>query len=415
MATLGACSLWPRAAPAPSAAQPPVVTASVSHAGASAFASDGPKSEPVALVVAPAPKELIVADEAGLSAYLWDGSAKRTLSAGSTLHPRWFDTNGVVALAVDAPAAPGATATPARSSRDLARGARLERISLVDGTRRVLAQLPPFTCVGPAQPTGEARPGAGEPVSLGVQTTSEFKVDALKQVACLDLMDRNTNMATLGMRVRVDLSTGKVMRWMTLGAEDCPLPGDVLPGVPADDDVCNTVLAGAPSSFDPSPEGALQPLEGREGSAHPDPAKSAETSFPFGFDDERVTQLDALGKPAGKVTVEGYEVELASPSGRWLLLGGDPEEGDYMYRRLVLLDRQSGELFALQSTAGAFPKPLKVQGKRLRTPVRGASLLQFEADVRWLGDSAESELLVLGDLLVRPGDRAFSVAGELTF
>jgi len=182
---------------------------------------------------------------------------------------------------------------------------------------------------------------------------------------------------------------------MTLGAEDCLLPSDVLSGVPDEDDVCNAVLSGAPPSVARAPEGTVRP------------------PYPYGFDDERVTQLDAAGKATAKVSIEGYEVELTSPSGRWLLLGGDPEEGDYMYRRLVLLDRQSGELFALQSEPGAFPKALKPQGKRLRTPIRGAVRLQFEADVRWLGDSAESELLVLGEVLVRPGERAFSIAGEL--
>lgn len=397
MATAGGCSLWPRATPAP--AQAPVVTESVSHAGASAFASDGPTSAPSVEVVVPAPRELIVADQAGLSAYQWDGSGKRTVSAGSTLHPRRFDASSVLALAVD-------------SGRDLAGGARLERISLLDGTRRVLAQLPPFACgTPPVAPTPEgvpppaaAQPGPGgvEVATLDVQTTSEFKVDAAKQVACLDLMDRNTNLATLGMRVRVDLTSGKVMRWMTLGAEDCQLPADVLPGVPEDDDVCNAILQGAPPA-----------LEARGDAAQSAPSAPLSTPYPFGFDDERVTQLDAAGKATAKVSIEGYEVELASPSGRWLLLGGDSEEADYMYRRLVLLDRQSGELFALQGEPGPFPKALKAQGKRLRTPIRGAARLQFEADVRWLGDSAESELLVLGELLVRPGERAFSVAGEL--
>jgi hypothetical protein len=392
------------------------VTASVSHAGASAFASDGPTSEPVVQVAPlPAAHELIVADAAGLSAHLWDGSSKRMISPGSTLHPRWYDAESVVALAVD-------------SGHDLSAGARLERISLRDGTRRVLAKLPPFACAAavrlpvegqPASPAAVASTESAasahiEPVGLDVQTTSEFKVDHVKQVACLDLMDRNTNMATLGMRVRVDLASGKVLRWMTLGAEDCQLPADVLAGVPPDDDVCNTLMQYVPpTSAIPSRED--EPLASTPADASSAVAAPAAVQLPFGFEDERVTQLKAGGKPIAKLSLEGYEVELASPSGRWLLLGGDPEEGDYMYRRLLLLDRQTGELFAVQHEAGAFPKPLKAQGKRVRTPVRDASLLQFEADVRWVGDSAESELLVIDDLLVRPGERAFSVAGELAF
>jgi hypothetical protein len=161
----------------------------------------------------------------------------------------------------------------------------------------------------------------------------------------------------------------------------------------------------------------------------PPPPPPATVEYGFGFEDERVTQSAVSshaeeprasavnGKPQLTAALEGYEEEQVSPSGRWLLLGGDPEEGDYMYRRLVLLDRSTGELFPVRSEPGTWPSPLKASGKRktVRTPVAQAVLLDFEADVRWIGDSAENELLVIHDLLVRPGERSFSVVGELAF
>jgi hypothetical protein len=280
---------------------------------------------------------------------------------------------------------------PKRGS-ELSGGARLEQISLVDGKRSTLAELPPFSCVPTQKPANDA--AAPEPVRLDVQTTSDFQVDADKGVACFDLMDRNTNLATLAVRVRVDLSSGQVTRWLTLGAEDCQLPADVLSAVPPEDDVCNGVM-----QYD----------------APPPPPTTVE--YGFSFEDERVTQPGASNKPQLTAALEGYEEEQLSPSGRWLLLGGDPEEGDYMYRRLVLLDRSTGELFPVRAEPGTWPAPLRASGKRktVRTPVTQAVLLDFEADVRWIGDSAENELLVLHDLLVRPGERSFSVVGELAF
>jgi len=415
LAALAGCASL-RGAPPPVAPSTPV-TASVSHAGASAYASDVVASEPAAQPVrAPLRHELVVADAQGLSGHAWDGSSSRVISAGPTLHPRWFGPDKVLALA------------PKRGS-ELSGGARIEQISLVDGTRRTLAELPPFSCVPATNPANNAgasdlrsraeEPSASTPQRLDVQTTSDFQVDADKRVACFDLMDRNTNLATLAMRVRVDLASGQVTRWVTLGAEDCQLPADVLPAVPPEDDVCNGVM-----QFD----------------APPPPPTTAE--YGFGFEDERVTQSSvgarteepraqstvgsraeeprastASSKPQVTAALEGYEEEQVSPSGRWLLLGGDPEEGDYMYRRLVLLDRSTGELFPVRAEPGTWPAPLRASGKRksVRTPVTQAVLLDFEADVRWIGDSAENELLVLHDLLVRPGERSFSVVGELAF
>jgi len=352
----------------------------VSHAGANAYASDVAGSESTALPAAPAPArhELVVADAQGLSGHSWDGSSTRVISTGPTLHPRWFGADHVLALA------------PKRGS-ELSGGARLEQISLVDGKRSTLAELPSFSCVPAKKPEGNAP--APDPVRLDVQTTADFQIDGDKHIACLDLMDRNTNLATLAVRVRVDLSSGQVARWLTLGAEDCQLPADMVAGVPPEDDVCNTVM-----QFDPPP-----------------PAATA--AFGFAFEDEQVTEAGTNGKPQPTATLEGYEEEQVSPSGRWLLLGGDPEEGDYMYRRLVLLDRSTGALFPLRGEPGSWPAALKPAGKRktVRTPIQQAVLLEFEADVRWIGDSAESELLVIRDLLVRPGERSFSVVGELAF
>ena len=103
------------------------------------------------------------------------------------------------------------------------------------------------------------------------------------------------------------------------------------------------------------------------------------------------------------------------PSGRWSVLRGDVEEGDYIHARLLLLDRDKGELFRIAESR-SWPPPLRPKGKhglpQIKTPVATIDVIG-ESDVRWLGSSAESELLVVDSLVVKPGHYAFSVDGEI--
>jgi hypothetical protein len=114
----------------------------------------------------------------------------------------------------------------------------------------------------------------------------------------------------------------------------------------------------------------------------------------------------------------GYGVESGfdeSPSGRWSVLRGDVEEGDYIHARLLLLDRDKGELFRIAESR-SWPPPLRPKGKhglpQIKTPVDTIDVVG-ESDVRWLGSSAESELLVVDSLVVTPSHGAFSVDGEI--
>ena len=51
------------------------------------------------------------------------------------------------------------------------------------------------------------------------------------------------------------------------------------------------------------------------------------------------------GNPVLKIPE--YSPETSSPSGRWVVLGGDVSEGDYIHRNLVLLDRAKGDIYPL--------------------------------------------------------------------
>jgi hypothetical protein len=60
---------------------------------------------------------------------------------------------------------------------------------------------------------------------------------------------------------------------------------------------------------------------------------------------------------------------------------------------------------------------LRAEGKQkvphIKTPREDTVPVVGETDVRWLGTSAESEQLIVGDLVVRPGQFAFHVEGEV--
>jgi hypothetical protein len=338
------------------------------------------QAEPKAPAVADpdADAEIIVGSQRGLEAWRRDGSGHRLVSKGSARHPRWLDDGAVLVL------------RPVNED-DLAKGARLEKITLADGKRARVAKVPPFAYGAPD--AGAAAPDADVipeiPFGLALQDPSDFTVDRSGHVACLVLMDRNINMADVVVGMRIDLATGDVLRHLEVGKETWEPPAGVALG-----DAERCTPKEAPAAPDPDP-----------------------TSFRFAFDNEQVVERTPGAAAAPRLRLPGYSAEAGSPSGRWQVLGGDVEEGDYIHRSVVLLDRASGEVFPIRAAPGPWPAPLRPAGKkgppRLRTPIGHTAEAVGETDLRWLGRSAASELLIVDALVVRPGGRAFSVKGEI--
>jgi hypothetical protein len=305
--------------------------------------------------------ELVVGTDWGLEAWRRDGSSKRLISKGPARYPRWLDKTTVLVVQPSA-------------GDDLGRGGAIESISLVDGQRRLVAELPPFAC-------------AGEPESPGlvIHDPGDFVVDRSGKVLCLTLMDRNINMVGVAVAARIELATGKVSRWLEFGAEDCTPPPGVTVGKMAE---------------------CLRRAEDKR--AEPAPGRR------FVFADEHVREGQGPGA-LPTVKLAGYEGALRSPSQRWQVLRGDVQEADYIHSRLVLLDQITGEVFPIRDEPGPWPPPLKpVAGKsppRFRTPVKGTIEVVGESDVRWLGRGLASELLVVDDLVVRPRQPSFVVKG----
>lgn len=314
--------------------------------------------------------ELIVGSPNGLEAWRPDGQGHRVISPGAAFHPRRFGRDHVVVLR---PAA----------GFDVREGASLDLVALASGERRELAQLPAFRC---AEQRDLASP---KPPRLDVEDPSDFDVHASERVACLGFMDSVSSAASIRVRARVDLLSARVDRWLVLGEGDCTPPDDVQPGDPAADGTCWGIANPAP--------------------VDPDPA-----AFPYTFDEEHV-RMPAAPRGGAKLQLRGYQIDQPSPSGRWLLLTGDYTERDATYRRLLLLDRTNGNLYPLVGHAAGWPAPLPAAGSKLKTPVKQAQLIANAADVRWLGDSDTSEVLLLGDIVIRPGVPTFELpAGEVT-
>jgi hypothetical protein len=325
--------------------------------------------------------ELVVGSQRGLEAWRRDGSDKRLVSAGAALSPRFLDDTSVVVVAS------GDAANPEL----LAGGGVLERISLVDGQRQPLAKLPPFACKRPRNADDE-RPDL---TGFGIQDPGDFIVFPEKRRACMNLMDRNINMASVWVQVFVDLDRGKVRRSLIMGKEVCVPPAGVKV-------VDSDAAGGACAVSLPSEE-------------------HADRAFPFAFkgrepEDEFGILVRATGERVLKIRRYYEHSEGNSPSGRWVLLRGDQEDADYIHANVVLLDRETGEVFPIRE-GRTWPAPLRATGKRglphIKIPIEETASVVGETDVRWLGDSADTELLVLGELVVNPGHSAFSVSGEI--
>jgi hypothetical protein len=308
-----------------------------------------------------------VGSERGLYAVSAHDFTRRRISAGAALHPRWLDEVHVVVLHPRAP-------------QGFFGGATVERVSVCDGARERLAELPRFRCAN----MSAADNGT---IDFDVQDTRDVCLSADKQTLCIGLMDRNWNMASYRLEVQAELTSGVVKRRLEIGAESCKAPRDALPKGPPLPEPCDCDVD------DPKPSAA---------------------AFPFGFDEGRVTE-HAEGVPVPRLWLDEYQRESTSPSGRFMVLGGDEVEQDYLYRRLVLLDRLTGDVYPVADQPASWPKRVATPGQKRRhvaLPILTAGLFPRETVPTWLKLGA-SELLALDHLVITPFSPSRTLDGEL--
>jgi hypothetical protein len=309
---------------------------------------------------------LIVGDDDGLLLWTVDGSAHHMLSEGAAFYPRRIGADAVLVLSGEL--------------SNLHIGAQLVRISLIDGSRTALATLPPYACAN-------ATDDDSQMLGLDIQDPHDFVVDPDGKRAYLSMMDRNSNMASLQVKIRVELDSGRVMRWQTVGEPECLPPPGVELGYPPDEQW---------PDLDMSPDD-----------------EPASASYAFDFDADS-GWVKTASEPATKhLRLRDYSRECTSPSGRWLVLGGDLQEADYVHRSLVLLDREAGAVFPVLEAPGAWPLPLTAAKRTVKTPVSGMADVVGESDVRWLRFADGAELLIVDQLVLQPNKPSWTFEGEL--
>jgi hypothetical protein len=295
---------------------------------------------------------LVVAGETGVHLVGLDGKPRRQLSATPARQPRrWAAANAVIFY-----------------TRELG---QLRTIDLATGVERVIVTLPDSFGSCAMEEGGDA-PVDVRLAELDIQSEGDFVIDETSNAACLRLMDRNENMLGISVEVRVELGAGSVQAAITYPSE-CQQPG------PAE---CPYPTA---------------PGEGPD-----DPAQ-----FPFSVNDgwllrgsERVAEMGDYfeERPPGR-----------SPSGRWMVLGGEISEGDYIHRRLLLLDRELGKLWSLGTEGAAEvvpgPSPAAADGREL--PSLGAV---GESSLWWV---AGQDVLIVDWYLVRPGVATIELGGDV--
>jgi len=334
------------------------------------------------------PEDLLVGTNEALEIWTRGGVKKGVLSAGAARYPHAISPREILVL---------------RTRGDsVGEGATLEVVDTVGGRRRAVAEIPPFHCEH--APSDEAKEGSDD---VDLQDETGFQIDLRQQRACLTLMDRNSNMANLALDVTVDLKTGKVHRWLSVGAEDCKPPPDVLVDEAAPSFGCQ-----AEEHEDAAPVSATVDFPFRAEARKPPPS-----SPPLDEEGRIERDSDSLitrGRSGG-VLIASYSPAEVSPSARFVLLRGERAEGDYIGFKILVLDRRDGAVYPLPLRTSPWPKRLRASRKGVRqiaVPVEKTEWLAAEMAVRWLGP-AEQEVLLVDRTIVIPLKGSFELPGEL--
>lgn len=297
----------------------------------------------VLFVLAPAARAetLFVAGDHGVREVDLDGKTLRVVSREKCSRPRLMpDRKGLLCLA---------------RSR-----AELRRLDLETGTSAKVAALPRTfrICKQPEQDEETTYKLA----DLDVQSADDFVIDQRGRAACLELMDRNMNMANVIISLRAPLQGGKVL-WAVAVTHECPGPKLA---------ACEPV---APASSKP-PAGAYDLQDG---------------------------WLVAGKKQIVRIGQGDFLNDAVSPGGKWSVIGGDIVEGDYIHRTLYLLNRQDGTIRTIAGKSSVLTR------KQLRAMKLDSMSAVGETDIRWLSDDA----LLIDSTLAFPGRGLVELGGEV--
>jgi hypothetical protein len=313
-----------------------------------------------------------VGSDRGLEIWNLDGTVKRTVTRTPAPHPRWLnDTTVLVIEGVDLHGEPGQPVI-------------LSKIDLQTGKTTVVSQVRPIGCA--KEVTEFEMPG----MTLGLRQELDFVADPSRNRACVSLSDGGENLTVF---MGIDLATAAVHQIVETAPRGCRLPDGVRAQDLRDRDDCarNSNVSRA------------RPIKAN--------------ALAFDFKGHSILKLSAPSR-RGRVTARLPEyqeeaLESLSASERWQLLSGEVEEHDFIYRKLVLVDKRSGAVFPVPKESGTWPSPVRPGARRAIRVPSGTLTATGESDVRWLGFDENTEVLVVDQLIIRPGVGTFSVQGSV--
>lgn len=231
--------------------------------------------------------------------------------------------------------------------------AELRSLDLETAKEKTVARVRTrLDCPSGSVPAGTPDPG----VSLRLHDDDDFVVGQGR--ACLRLMDRNANMADFILDVRVDLATGRAEEF-----------------IPTARDNCKVARREAPPCERPLRRGT-----------------------------DKVPPSEHAGPP-------DFFANEVSPSGRWVLLHGNNEQGDYIYHQVVLYEIATRRTFPIfVRDAGDRPWPAPVPADQLTVPDALGDSVIAETPIYWL--PGPDDRLVVDGYLIVPGVR-IAFVGDL--
>ncbi len=360
LTTLAACASRTPAPQTPAAVDPSPTSVTATVADASAVSDavtavvEAPHCPPRGEVSTENPEVLLVATDEGIREVRVDGVVLRTLTATPASHARYVGGGGAVVF--------------------LAKGrSELRRLSLEDCRETVVATLP--------RGLGARCEGAGfsadyDPTAY-VQTDDAVELVDEGRALCVHVMDRNVNMMSVEVAMRVSLDDGALAHRVVVPASCADA------STRAGDRLC------APAT----------------------PAARRSTSDqPYAIEGNRIVRRAPRGRSVMVGTVQGSDVSLdeVSSSGRWQVFSANVSEGDVIVRDLLLFDAQNGRLHPI--VEGDFAPALTAAQLRTIATVRGhTAQASGESTLRAL----DHDRLWIDGLLVTPGARTVRVGGSL--
>lgn len=246
----------------------------------------------------------------------------------------------------------------------------LRLFDLATQKERVVAKLPtgaPGTVFYASSERGR--------VQLFLQQGADFCTDG--KSASLILMNRNLNMMDEAARLTVDLATGKHKLEPLFCSSEQPQSA-----------ACKRAMAKEQTFICPFSLVLEAPAQGKE------------DGFAYRVKDGALQHREPASawRRIGKLA--DFDLETRSPSGRYELLTGRREANDYVYRSLIILDAQTGELLCLDE------RRITRKPARRIADCSGITVVG-ESEVHWLAEP--DRLLVEGTLFDLEKLRAVTV------